>query len=299
MLNGSVPGEHAAVLYLSGNAATDGPTTGAVAVTGIADVRCFGNAPEELAALLRTDGASTPGTTLFLSMGMRGAPDADVLAAVDTAGLETRNLRPALARLRVVKDEEELTRLRRAAELSALGAVEGMRSAGPGLGEADIQAVIEAEFQAGGAPGTSFPSIVASGSNALELHYNDNVSQLVDGELFGYEPGAYSGAVTRKAGRIERAHFELAMVFDRSRESGDAVRELGAGIGIGRIGGQMADAMARNEKLALEYECILISYIQPEGNYLEHEGLQRGVLWGIGRLARNRTLARKHQGYAD
>ena len=50
----------------------------------------------------------------------------------------------------------------------------------------------------------------------------------------------------------------------------------------------MADAMARNEKLAFEYECILISYIQPEGNYLEHEGLQRGVLWGIGRLARNR-----------
>ena len=201
VLNGSAPGEHAAVLYLSGNAATDGPTIDAVAVTGIANVRCFGNAPEELAALLRTAGASTPGTTLFLSMGMRGAPDADVMAAVDTAGLETRNLRPALARLRVVKDEEELARLRRAAELSALGAAEGMRSAGPGLGEADIQAVIEAQFHAGGAPETSFPSIVASGSNALELHYNDNVSQLVDGELLltdvGAEYAGYAGDVTR------------------------------------------------------------------------------------------------------
>ena len=201
VLNGSAPGEHAAVLYLSGNAATDGSTADAVTVTGIANVRCFGNAPEELAALLRTDGASTPGTTLFLSMGMRGAPDADVMAAVDTAGLETRNLRPALARLRVVKDEEELARLRRAAELSALGAAEGMRSAGPGLGEADIQAVIEAEFHAGGAPETSFPSIVASGSNALELHYNDNVSQLVDGELLltdvGAEYAGYAGDVTR------------------------------------------------------------------------------------------------------
>jgi hypothetical protein len=50
----------------------------------------------------------------------------------------------------------------------------------------------------------------------------------------------------------------------------------------------MAEAMVCNQKLAAEYECILISYIQPEGNYLEHEGLQRGVLWGIGRLARNR-----------
>jgi len=101
----------------------------------------------------------------------------------------------------MVKDEEELARLRRAAELSALGAAEGMRSAGPGLGEADVQAVIEAEFQAGGAPETSFPSIVASGSNALELHYNDNVSTLVDGELLltdvGAEYAGYAGDVTR------------------------------------------------------------------------------------------------------
>ena len=50
----------------------------------------------------------------------------------------------------------------------------------------------------------------------------------------------------------------------------------------------MAEAMARNEKLAAEYGCILLSYIQPDGNFLEHEGLQRGVLWGVGRLAHNR-----------
>ena len=47
----------------------------------------------------------------------------------------------------------------------------------------------------------------------------------------------------------------------------------------------MAEVMAQNERLAEEYGCILISYIQPEGNYLEHELLQRGALWGVGRLA--------------
>jgi hypothetical protein len=50
----------------------------------------------------------------------------------------------------------------------------------------------------------------------------------------------------------------------------------------------MAEVMAQNERLAEEYGCILISYIQPEGNYLEHEVLQRGVLWGVGRLAHSR-----------
>jgi hypothetical protein len=50
----------------------------------------------------------------------------------------------------------------------------------------------------------------------------------------------------------------------------------------------MAEAMVQNEGLADEYACILVSYIQPEGNYLEHEILQRGVLWGVGRLAHAR-----------
>jgi len=52
----------------------------------------------------------------------------------------------------------------------------------------------------------------------------------------------------------------------------------------------MAEAMSQNERLAEEYGCILISYIQPQCNYLEHESLQQGVLWGIGRLAHSRPL---------
>jgi hypothetical protein len=47
----------------------------------------------------------------------------------------------------------------------------------------------------------------------------------------------------------------------------------------------MGEIMARNQNLADEFWCILISYIRPDGNFLEHEVLQRGVLWGVGRLA--------------
>ena len=50
----------------------------------------------------------------------------------------------------------------------------------------------------------------------------------------------------------------------------------------------MGEIMARNENLAEEFWCILISYIRPDGNFLEHEVLQRGVLWGAGRLAHAR-----------
>ncbi|QTA91158.1 DVU0298 family protein [Desulfonema magnum] len=50
----------------------------------------------------------------------------------------------------------------------------------------------------------------------------------------------------------------------------------------------MGEIMAQSKKLAEEYHCILISYIREDGNFIEHEILQRGVLWGLGRLARVR-----------
>jgi len=50
----------------------------------------------------------------------------------------------------------------------------------------------------------------------------------------------------------------------------------------------IGEIMARNKNLAEEFWRILISYIRPDGNFLEHETLQRGVLWGVGRLAHAR-----------
>jgi hypothetical protein len=47
----------------------------------------------------------------------------------------------------------------------------------------------------------------------------------------------------------------------------------------------MAEIMACHEGLAKEYAHILVSYIRENGNFLEYELLQRGVIWGIGRLA--------------
>jgi len=50
----------------------------------------------------------------------------------------------------------------------------------------------------------------------------------------------------------------------------------------------MGEILARHEGLAKEYAKILMSYAMEEGNYLEHEILQRGLLWGIGRLSQVR-----------
>lgn len=50
----------------------------------------------------------------------------------------------------------------------------------------------------------------------------------------------------------------------------------------------LGEVLARSEKLADEYSAILCSYADERGNFLEHEGLQQGLLWAWARLARVR-----------
>lgn len=47
----------------------------------------------------------------------------------------------------------------------------------------------------------------------------------------------------------------------------------------------MGEIMAASEPMAREYAHVLVSYIREDGNFLEHDILQRGVLWGLARLA--------------
>jgi hypothetical protein len=55
----------------------------------------------------------------------------------------------------------------------------------------------------------------------------------------------------------------------------------------------MGEISAVHARLADEFACILISYVNPAGNFLEHERLQRGSLWGVGRLAHARPMLAK------
>jgi len=47
----------------------------------------------------------------------------------------------------------------------------------------------------------------------------------------------------------------------------------------------MGEIIACHDGLAKEYASVLVSYIREDGNFLEYEPLQRGAVWGIGRVA--------------
>ena len=51
----------------------------------------------------------------------------------------------------------------------------------------------------------------------------------------------------------------------------------------------MGEILACHEGLAREYARVLVSYIREDGNFLEHEPLQEGSLWAIGRVAQARS----------
>ncbi len=93
-----------------------------------------------------------------------------------------------------------------------------------------------------------------------------------------------AGAVISKMAVQKPDHARIMMrrlMWNLNDESG--------GIGWGSPEA-MGETMARSARMAEEYAAILVSYLNPHGNFLEHEGLQCGVLWGVGRLANSRGL---------
>lgn len=83
-----------------------------------------------------------------------------------------------------------------------------------------------------------------------------------------------------------------------------SLNEESGGIGWG-ASEALAESMSLHPGLAAEYMHMLISYMRDdgselfqEGNFLEHAVLQRGLLWGIGRLAEVRPETLRDRGVA-
>lgn len=103
---------------------------------------------------------------------------------------------PALAELRLRKDEAELVALRAAAAATAVGHLAAMSAVRPGMFEYEVQAVLEAGFRSAGSPRNGYASIVASGPNACVLHYHDNDRRMRAGDLLLIDAGAEFGGST-------------------------------------------------------------------------------------------------------
>ena len=123
--------------------------------------------------------------------------------------------------MRAIKSADELATMRRAAEITGLGHVAGMRLTRPGAFEYEIQAAVEFEYRRSGARHEAYESIVAGGDNATILHYTANRAPLLDGTLVLVDSGCefdyHASDVTRTwpvNGRFsaeQRAIYEIVL----------------------------------------------------------------------------------------
>ncbi len=120
--------------------------------------------------------------------------------------------------MRLVKDEEDLKFLRRAAQISAQGHVRAMKAVAPGMWEFEVQAALDGYCYANGARRMAYPSIAGSGPNSCILHYDDSSRQMKDGELFlndsGTEYGFYATDITRTYPVNGRFSAEQRAIYD-------------------------------------------------------------------------------------
>lgn len=95
-------------------------------------------------------------------------------------------------------------------------------------------------------------------------------------ELVKFRSTAAMGVLGARMGKrnMEKARILLRRImWNLNDESG--------GMGWGSPEA-MGEILCQSPELALEFKSILFSYLDPNGNFVEHEMLQRGVLWGIG-----------------
>ncbi|HEX7242666.1 MAG TPA: aminopeptidase P N-terminal domain-containing protein [Longimicrobiaceae bacterium] len=135
--------------------------------------------------------------------------------------LTVRDPDTVLAGMRLLKDPDELDRIRLACDVSAEAHLAAMAAARPGIGEWELEMVLEGSFRVAGGTGPAYSSIVASGPNATVLHHVSNDRRTRDGDLVlidaGAEFGMYAGDITRTfpvSGRftgVQRAVYDVVL----------------------------------------------------------------------------------------
>ena len=202
-----------------------GPDSVAARLAGIRDVVSVDSLTARLSLVART---SVP---IYLPVDDL-TPEERRIVDVALAGHDLRDVRPLADSLRMVKDPDELHRLRTAIDITVLGHLAGMQAVRPGMWEYQLEAVIEATFRANGADRVGYPSFVGSGANGATLHYDANRREMRSGDLVAVDAGAewgqYTADVTRTfpvSGRFtprQKAIYDL--VLATQREAFDSVR---------------------------------------------------------------------------
>lgn len=135
--------------------------------------------------------------------------DAKIINWINTANsmerhqgnIDLKNFSNQLGSMRLIKDETEISLIRKSCEIAAVSHKAVMQKAKVGMSEYDLETMYMNEFKVNGSREASYTPIIAGGARACILHYIDNDQQIEDGELVlvdaGCEYGMYASDITR------------------------------------------------------------------------------------------------------
>jgi len=146
------------------------------------------------------------------------SPDEELAAVLSQKfpGHAIGRLAPVMTRLRIIKEQEEVERIREACQITEHAFRKLLPVVRPEMMEYELEAHLSFHFLSAGAEGHAYAPIIAGGSRALTLHYNENNRRINDGDLvlldFGAEYGHYAADCTRTIpinGRFSQRQREL------------------------------------------------------------------------------------------
>lgn len=166
------------------------------------------------------------------------------LAKARPAGVRLKDAPSMVERFRMVKDEDELVRIREAVALGAKIYERALEALHPGTKEVEVAAEMELAARRGGAEEMSFPTIIASGARSALPHGRASGQAIPRGAFvvcdFGVILSGYCSDQTRTVwvGDVpESARQTYEAVREAQQAAIDAVRP---GIAVGEV-----DAAAR------------------------------------------------------
>lgn len=121
--------------------------------------------------------------------------------------------------LRLRKSQAEIDLMRHSAKIAAQAHIQAMANTKPGVGEWQLEGIIEGLFKYCNTSGIAYPCIIGSGENATILHYTVNDDTCDDGEILlidaGCEYKGYASDITRSwpvNGKFTDAQAEIYQI---------------------------------------------------------------------------------------
>lgn len=184
---------------------------------------------------------------------------ATAAALAGRVGYEPVRTEGLVADLRRVKDDGEIDRIRRAADLTDRAYAHALDHVRPGVREVDVALEIERFVRTNGGDGVAFEIIVASGPRSAMPHGTASTKEIRDGELVTIDMGArvdgYCADMTRTVGvgdvsDAHRALFDAVLEAETAAVAavapGAAARDLDAVARDVLAGHGLAEAFAHS-----------------------------------------------------